>query len=250
MLEILRKFFRFCDERERSEFYRSIVLGVLAALFSALKIPAIGVMLQAILVEGVTAKTILLSLAVMLISVIGSSILKYRATALQTDGGYSTTANKRVQIAEHLRYLPMGYFNENSLGAITSVTTNDDGEAHVSGIKKEAYIEVVETAAPAGYVLDKTPHGIHIDPYDPTTEDDPVLTVTNRARPALRILKYDLTSNSPMPDVTFEVWHDGDLFGEYTTNASGEIFLYELDPGTYLVKEIATDDAHVVNSTN
>ena len=36
MLEILRKFFRFCDERERSEFYRSIVLGVLAALFSAL----------------------------------------------------------------------------------------------------------------------------------------------------------------------------------------------------------------------
>jgi len=101
VLEILRKFFRFCDERERSEFYRSIVLGVLAALFSALKIPAIGVMLQAILVEGVTAKTILLSLAVMLISVIGSSILKYRATALQTDGGYSTTANKRVQIAEH-----------------------------------------------------------------------------------------------------------------------------------------------------
>lgn len=132
---------------------------------------------------------------------------------------------------------------------ITSVTTNDNGEARVTGIRKEAYIEIVETAAPAGYVLDKTPHGIHIDPYDPATEDDPVLTVTNRARPALRILKYDLTSNSPMPDVTFEVWHDGDLFGEYTTNASGEIFLYDLDPGTYLVKEVATDDAHVVNST-
>lgn len=132
---------------------------------------------------------------------------------------------------------------------ITSVTTNDDGEARVTGIKKEAYIEIVETAAPAGYVLDKTPHGIHIDPYDPAVEDDPVLTVTNRARPALRILKYDLTSNKPMPDVTFEVWHDGNLFGEYTTNASGEIFLYDLEPGTYLVKEVATDDAHVVNST-
>ena len=36
-----------------------------------------------------------------------------------------------------------------------------------------------------------------------------------------------------MPDVTFEVWHDGDLFGEYTTNSSGEIFLYDLEPGTY-----------------
>ena len=29
-----------------------------------------------------------------------------------------------MQIAEHLRYLPMGYFNQNSLGYITSVATN------------------------------------------------------------------------------------------------------------------------------
>lgn len=93
VLEILKKFFHFCDDRERKEFYRSIVLGVLAALFSALKIPAIGVMLQAILTGGVTAQSILLSLAIMLASVIGSSLLKYRATALQTDAGYCTTAN-------------------------------------------------------------------------------------------------------------------------------------------------------------
>lgn len=142
MLEILRKFFRFCDERERSEFYRSIVLGVLAALFSALKIPAIGVMLGAILAGGVTAKTILMSLSIMLISVIGSTILKYRATALQTDGGYSTTANKRVQIAEHLRYLPMGYFSENSLGVITSVTTNTMD--NLSGVSTRVVMLVTE----------------------------------------------------------------------------------------------------------
>ena len=142
MLEILRKFFRFCDERERSEFYRSFVLGVLAALFSALKIPAIGAMLGAILAGGVTAKTILMSLSIMLISVIGSSILKYRATALQTDGGYSTTANKRVQIAEHLRYLPMGYFSENSLGVITSVTTNTMD--NLSGVSTRVVMLVTE----------------------------------------------------------------------------------------------------------
>lgn len=35
-----------------------------------------------------------------------------------------TAAGKRVQIAEHMRYLPMGYFNQNSLGQITSVVTN------------------------------------------------------------------------------------------------------------------------------
>ena len=43
---------------------------------------------------------------------------------LQTEGGYDTCAKKRVEIAEHMRYLPMGYFNANSLGQITSVTTN------------------------------------------------------------------------------------------------------------------------------
>lgn len=53
----------------------------------------------------------------------------------------------------------------------------------MSGIKKEAYTRWWKPAAPAGDVLDKTPHGIHIDPYEPTTEDDPVLTVTNRRGP-------------------------------------------------------------------
>ena len=142
MLEILQKFFHFCDERERREFYRSIVLGVVAALFSALKIPAIGVMLAAILNGAITVNAILLSLAIMLASVLGSSLLKYRATALQTDGGYSTTANKRVQIAEHLRYLPMGYFNENSLGAITSVTTNTMD--NLSGVSTRVVMLVTE----------------------------------------------------------------------------------------------------------
>lgn len=124
MFDILKRFFDFCNARERREFYISIVLGVAAALISALKLPAIAVMLKAILAGSLTGRTILSSFIIMLISVVGSSLLKYCATALQTDAGYSTTANKRVEIAEHLRYLPMGYFNRNSIGAITSVTTN------------------------------------------------------------------------------------------------------------------------------
>lgn len=148
MLEILRKFFAFCDERERRGFYVSIILGAAAALFTALKIPAIGVMPQAILAGSVTAKAILTSPAIMLVSVIGSSLLKYKANALQTDGGYCTTANKRVQIAENLRYLPMGYFNENSLGAISSVTTNTIDK--LSGVSTRVVKLVTEGLEQAG----------------------------------------------------------------------------------------------------
>ena len=142
MLDILKKFFAFCDEKDRKKFYVSILLGVAAALFTALKIPAVGVMLQAIVQGAVTARAILLSLGLMLVSVIGSSLLKYNATALQTEGGYATTANKRVQIAEHLRYLPMGYFNARSLGAITSVTTNT--MENLSGVATRVVMLVTE----------------------------------------------------------------------------------------------------------
>ena len=130
MVKVIRRFFDFCGAANRKKFVASIWLGVLLALFEALKIPAIAVMMRAMLpVElggngGITTKDILLSLGIMLLSILGSGLAKAKATMLQTEAGYDTCAMKRIEIAEHMRYLPMGYFNENSLGQITSVTTN------------------------------------------------------------------------------------------------------------------------------
>ena len=124
MYEVLKKFFAFCSPEDSRKFKLSIVLGVFSSLFTALKIPAIGVMIGAILKGEVTTAAIWLSFGIMILSVLGTSVIKYFSVMLQTEAGYGTAAQKRVDIAEHLRYLPMGYFNENSLGKITSVTTN------------------------------------------------------------------------------------------------------------------------------
>lgn len=124
MYQTLKRFFAFCNDQNRRKFYHSIVLGVFSALFGALKIPAIGVLLQDILAENLTMTTIWTSFGIMLVSILGASLINYRATILQTEAGYGTAADKRMEIAEHMRYLPMGYFNANSLGKITSVTTN------------------------------------------------------------------------------------------------------------------------------
>ena len=124
MFKILGNFFAFCDAGDRKRFYASIVLSLFQAMFEALKIPAIACIVKALLENDVTANTCVTCLCVMIVSVIGSGIVKSRATMLQTEGGYNTCANKRMQIAEHLRYLPMGYYSENSLGRIMSVTTN------------------------------------------------------------------------------------------------------------------------------
>ena len=124
MFSSLKTFFNFCGKENRKKFNKSIVLGVFFALFEALRIPAIAVILQAILLNNITDKAIWTSVIIMIVSILGQGFLKYIATMLQTEAGYTCGANKRIEIAEHLRYLPMGYFNKNSLGYITSVTTN------------------------------------------------------------------------------------------------------------------------------
>ncbi len=132
---------------------------------------------------------------------------------------------------------------------LTSVTTNQAGEAYVTGIKAEMYIEAIEKAAPEGYVLDRTSHSVHIDPYNPAIEDDPVLTIVNQSKPSLRIIKYDRVSGAGLSGVTFEIYKDAELFDTKTTPENGIIELFDLDPGTYLVKEVSSDDAHIVTTT-
>ena len=124
MLKILRRFFDFCGGENRRKFYLSIFFGVLMALFEALKIPAIVLMLDAVIRGNVTVAVIWQCLGICLVSIIGGFIVKYFNTIIQCEAGYGTAAGKRIEIAEHLRYLPMGYFNNNSMGYITSVTTN------------------------------------------------------------------------------------------------------------------------------
>lgn len=124
MIRIFRCFFDFCGEINKRKFTKSIFLGVLKALFEALKIPAIAVTLHGVLSGNLTVQHILLSFGIMLFSIAGNAFANYRSTMLQCEAGYGTCADKRIEIAEHLKYLPMGYFNQNSLGYITSVATN------------------------------------------------------------------------------------------------------------------------------
>ncbi len=123
MIKIYRKFFSFCGENSR-KFYISLVYGVILAFMEAMKIPAVMLMLQGAISGNITGGLILQCMGILVGSLAVGSFVKYRATIVQCEAGYGTAANKRIEIAEHLRYLPMGYFNENSLGYITSVTTN------------------------------------------------------------------------------------------------------------------------------
>ncbi len=80
--------------------------------------------LRAIIDDNMTPATIWTSLGIMLVSIAGCAWTKNLTTMQQTIAGYTMCADKRVEIGERMKYMPMGYFNNNNLGHITSITTN------------------------------------------------------------------------------------------------------------------------------
>ena len=124
MIATLKKFFAFCAKKNRNLFYRSLGLGVLMAVLNGMKYPAIGLVLNDFINGAATGRTIFYGFLILLSAAVLEALARARSVMMQCKAGYRECAGKRISIAEHLRYLPMGYFNENSLGRITSVTTN------------------------------------------------------------------------------------------------------------------------------
>ncbi len=124
MISVLGKFFKFSTEKNRNKFYAALVIGVLIGMCEAAKFPAIGLILQGFLDKNISYEIIKQGLLILVISLIIEIFLRAKSTMLQCEAGYGECADKRIEIARHLRFLPMGYFNDNSLGEITSVATN------------------------------------------------------------------------------------------------------------------------------
>lgn len=124
MIGTLKKFFDFCGEENKRKFYAAILLSVFAALIQAMRVPAAYLVIKNLLAGTLSAKVAWQACGMILISVILSSLITMKTTMLQTEAGYRAACNKRIEIAEHLRYVPMGYFNAQGLGRVASVATN------------------------------------------------------------------------------------------------------------------------------
>ena len=67
MLETIGNFIQFCNEENQKKLKNSILLGVVKAIFDALKIPAIACMIRALIRGKVETQDILLSFGIMLL---------------------------------------------------------------------------------------------------------------------------------------------------------------------------------------
>ena len=122
MLETFRKIWRFAGE-ERANVNKSVAVSFLNAIFRMFEVSAIYFVIVALTEGQDSAKTAWIALALMLASIVGNGITTSFSKMQQTHAGYFMAANERIKIGNLLKGVPMGFFNDNSLGEVTGVCT-------------------------------------------------------------------------------------------------------------------------------
>lgn len=115
----------------------------------------------------------------------------------------------------------------------------NDKRAQLIVVKKDAqsgqYYTIVEA---------QPPHYIEVK-----ADQDTEIVIKNKAKPSLRIIKTDSVTEQPMQGVTFEISvKQGATLGEYRTDANGEIFLPNIEPNLYVIRETKTLDGYLMDT--
>ena len=132
-------------------------------------------------------------------------------------------------------------------------TTDETGMITLTGLETGTYV-VRETKAPDGYILDETPQTIAVGSGGTYT-----LTFYNKPEGSLIIEKRDKLTNEPLYGATFRVTTSDGSFvaqgggttssnGLYTTDRNGQIHIYGLKPGTYVVTEETAPDGYLLDA--
>lgn len=122
MINVFKKIWDF-SLKEKRNLQKSMVIGFLNAICNSLLVLALYVVLKAIVENQVSTRTAWTAFAIMVLSIIGKITTQYFSQLQRTHAGYFMVADKRISIGEKLKRVPMGYFNQNSLGQITAIET-------------------------------------------------------------------------------------------------------------------------------
>lgn len=122
MINVFKKIWGF-SIKEKGNLQKSIVIGFLNAIFNSLLVTALYVVLKAIVENSVSTNTAWTAFIIMAVSIVGKIVTQYFSQLQRTHAGYFMVADKRINIGEKLKSVPMGYFNQNSLGQITAIET-------------------------------------------------------------------------------------------------------------------------------
>ena len=122
MIEAFRKIWQFAGN-ERKNINKSVAVGFLNAVLQMFQVAAIYFVVRALTNGAQGGSTAWIALVCELVAIFGGAVSASFSKMLQTHAGYFMAANRRISIADRLKSVPMGFFNENSLGQISGVCT-------------------------------------------------------------------------------------------------------------------------------
>ena len=122
MIEAFKKIWRFAGE-ERANINKSVAVNFLNAVSHMFEVGAIYFVIVALTQGKSGSGTAWIPLAFMVARSVGNAVTSAFSKAQQTHAGYFMAANERIRIGNLLKGVPMGFFNENSLGEVTGVCT-------------------------------------------------------------------------------------------------------------------------------
>lgn len=103
----------------------AFIFSILEAILSKMPIVYAFVILSKFYDESIKASDCLWVGIAMIITLALQIFLHHMSDRLQSGAGYLLFADKRMELGEHLRRLPMGYFTEGNIGKISSVLATD-----------------------------------------------------------------------------------------------------------------------------
>ncbi len=139
-----KRFFKFAS-KYISNWRKGIAYEVIRCIFEGLQFLALLIVLKTIIEGGSNIETGFVALGIMLVSVIGASVMWNLAHKQEALGSYLTCRDKRINIGKRMKYMPLGFFNNYSLGNITAVvtTTMEDMEAMAFAVIVRTLIGVI-----------------------------------------------------------------------------------------------------------
>ncbi len=122
MIEAFCKIWHFAGN-ETKNINKSVAVDFLNAVLQMFRVAAIYFVVLALTSKQQEAYTAWIALACELVAIFGGAISASFSKMLQTHAGYFMAADRRISIANRLKSVPMGFFNNNSLGQISGVCT-------------------------------------------------------------------------------------------------------------------------------
>ena len=123
MFDAYKRFFRFSGA-EKGTWYKGMAFELLRSSFEALQFVALLIVLRALVGQNMTGATAWMALGIMAVSVAGAAFCWYLAHNSEGHANYRMCGEKRIHIGERMKYMPMGYFNAQSLGSLTAAATS------------------------------------------------------------------------------------------------------------------------------